>query len=310
MDMLTTQDFVRAKEFVMTHTRPLEQHIFAHYFEDDSADAVLGALATFQNPDGGFGNALEPDLRLPDSSVLATTVGLQVLREFGAAQNHPLVRGAMDYLMQTYDADLNAWPIIPPNTDDAPHAPWWTYSENNAEAWGGYLLNPRAEIVGYLWDYAALVPSDIGDIASRLTIDVMDHVGEYAQDIEMHDLLCLKRLVETGALPAGERAQLLKILRPIVDRMVVKTPTEWHKYGLKPLDIVTSPSSPFADLFSNALQENLDFIIHQQAENGSWEPTWSWGELYPETWKKAKVDWAGVLTVRTLRILRDFGRWE
>ena len=171
-------------------------------------------------------------------------------------------------------------------------------------------MNSRAEIVGYFWDYAALVPSDMGDIARGLTIAVMDYVGANVPHIEMHDLLCLMKLAETTSLPAEYCSKLITILHPIVDRMVTKAPTEWDKYGLAPLDIVTSPESPFADLFSHPLQENLDFVIKKQAANGSWEPKWSWGGLYPETWEKAQKEWAGVLTTHNLKILRDFGRCE
>ena len=308
MDMLAADSFERAKNFIFTYARPLEQRKFEYYFKGGSVDAVFAALVNFQNADGGFGHGMESDLQLPDSSVLATTVGLQVLREFCAAVSHPLVQGAMRYLVQIYDAIEKVWPIIPSNSDDAPHAPWWTYNDNIAEEWGGFLLNPRAEIVGYLWDYAALVPSDMGDTARGLTIAVMDHIRVHTQHIEMHDLLCLMRLVETASLPAEDRAQLLKVLRPIVNRMVAKAPAEWDKYGLAPLDIVTSPESPYVDLFSHSLQENLDFVIKTQAENGSWEPKWSWGGLYPETWEKAQKEWAGVLTVHNLKILRDFDR--
>ena len=151
MDMLTVDAFEKAKKFIFTCARSLEQHIFSYYFEDGTVAAIFAALTAFQNADGGFGHGLESDLQLPDSSVLATSVGLQVLREFRAAQDHPLVRGAMEYLVQMFEFTGNVWPIIPSNTDDAPHAPWWTYSDNTAEEWGGYLLNPRAEIVGYLW---------------------------------------------------------------------------------------------------------------------------------------------------------------
>ena len=114
MDMFSEQAYARAKDFILTHARPLEQHIFAYYFEDGPVDAVFAALAAFQNADGGFGNAMEPDLQLPDSSALATSVGLQVLREFGAAPSHPMVRDAMGYLMQAYDALEMYGPLFPP----------------------------------------------------------------------------------------------------------------------------------------------------------------------------------------------------
>ncbi len=103
MMKLTCKAQARAKAFIERHARPLEQRIYAHEFEHGPKEPIFEALAAFQNPDVGFGNALEPDLRLPDSSVLATTVGLQVLREFNAPADHPLVRGALRYLLQTYD---------------------------------------------------------------------------------------------------------------------------------------------------------------------------------------------------------------
>ena len=101
MKQLTQEAFARARAFIREHARPLERATFAYEFEDGSVDAIFEALASFQNTDGGFGNAMEPDFRLPDSSVLATTVGLQVLREYNAGSDHFLVQGAMRYLMST-----------------------------------------------------------------------------------------------------------------------------------------------------------------------------------------------------------------
>ena len=58
------------------------------------------------------------------------------------------------HVVQTFDPAAMVWPLVPPNTDDAPHAPWWTYGENVAESWNGFLGNPRPEIVGYLHEHA------------------------------------------------------------------------------------------------------------------------------------------------------------
>lgn len=95
MKRLSRDAKARAKALIERHARPLEQRIYVYEFVQGPKDAIFEALKAFQNPDGGFGNALEPDLRLPDSSVLATTVGMQVLREFEAPADHPLVRGAL-----------------------------------------------------------------------------------------------------------------------------------------------------------------------------------------------------------------------
>jgi hypothetical protein len=307
MKQMTQEAFARARGFICEHARPLERATFAYEFEDGSVDAIFEALASFQNTDGGFGNAMEPDFRLPDSSVLATTVGLQVLREYNAGSDHFLVQGAMRYLMSTYDAEYEVWPIIPPTADNAPHAPWWGYSDDIADSWGGFLANPRAEIVGYLHDYAELVSDTLRD---QLTAAALTHLSRKASDLEMHDLYCYVRLLETEALPTAVRTSLLEKLDSIIDRLVVMDPTEWDKYVLKPLEIVDRPESPFADGLSDAVAKNLDFVISRQAENGAWVPTWSWGNSFPEVWPQAKLDWSGVGTVKTLKALKRFGRLE
>jgi len=304
---LTQEAFAKARAFIHELARPLEKATFAREFEDGSVDAIFEALASFQNADGGFGRALEPDFRLPDSSVLATTVGLQVLREYDAGVDHPLVQGAMRYLMSTYDAENEVWPIIPPTADSAPHAPWWGYSDDIADSWGGFLANPRAEIVGYLRDYAELVPDDLRNL---LTEAMLVHIERHADGIQMFDLHCYVRLLETKRLQSTVRTSLMDKLGPVVDRLVATDAAAWEEYVLAPLEIVDRPESPFADQLADAVAENLDFAISRQAENGAWEPKWSWGDSFPEVWAQAKLDWSGVITVRMLKIINRFGRLE
>src|SRR5688572_15391098 len=125
MHHLSPENFQKAVNFIKQHGRPLEQAMVAHMFEDAHLDVVLDALAKYQNPDGGFGHALEPDVRTPDSSVIATTVALQNLRDLLVPEQHPLWRGAIRYLGATYDADKHLWWSVPADVSKAPHAPWW-----------------------------------------------------------------------------------------------------------------------------------------------------------------------------------------
>lgn len=87
-----------ARHYLLHHARPLEAARYRYHFEDGKAEVVLAALTVFRNEDGGFGKALEPDLRTPASSVLATSVAFQVLEEVGASADHPLVQGGLAYL--------------------------------------------------------------------------------------------------------------------------------------------------------------------------------------------------------------------
>ncbi len=297
----------RARAFIFEHGRLLEQAKFRYHFEDGPAEDVFDALAPFQNEDGGFGHGLEADLRTTSSSALATTVALQHLREYGAGADHPLVQGAIRYLLATYDADQEVWPIIPESANDAPHAPWWLLDEGVTERFGDYLANPRAEIVGYLYDYAGLVPVTLRE---QLTAAVVQRLRAHGDALNGEEIPCYVRLTRTETLPADLRSDLVGHLASVVDRVVAKDPTRWGEYGLAPLDVVERPDSPFAELLGGAVTEHLDYEIAQHAEDGVWQPKWTWYGLYPEAWLQAKQEWSGYLTLRMLTILRRFGRLE
>ena len=58
--------FDRAEKFIYNNARLLERQLFAYHFKGGSREQVLTALRAYQNEDGGFGHALEPDIRCPD----------------------------------------------------------------------------------------------------------------------------------------------------------------------------------------------------------------------------------------------------
>ena len=293
----------QAEGFLVTQARPLEQALFAKFIRNGPSDWALSELAAFQNSDGGFGHGLEPDLQLSDSNILATTVALQQLRGLQVSSDHPMVLGVMHYLMETYDGSAMAWPFVPPQVDDAPHAPWWQYSSDLTQ----YLANPRAEIVCYLFDYAGLVPEDLRE---KLLTAVIEYLENLSGQLSMHDLLCYVRLVETKNLPDGPRDRLLSLLQPQISSGVETDPTAWEGYGLRPLMVAPSASSIFSDLLQQSIDENLDFEIEQQQGDGSWSPSWSWGDSYKDAWLHAKRAWKGVLTVNMVISLSSYGRIE
>ena len=167
--------------------------------------------------------------------------------------------------------------------------------------------NPTSEVVGYLHDYADLVPDALRGMLTDVTLM---RVERAVDEIQVFDLHCCARLVATRTLPAAARERLQGLLSPVVDRLVVTDASEWHKYVMAPLELIDDPDAPFADRLVDAVQENLDFVISRQAESAAWEPTWTWGDAFPEVWPQAKLDWAGVITVRMLKILKRFGRLE
>ena len=304
MKRLTHAAFQNAKSFIMDQGRRLDQRRFEFHFEAGSADAVLATLAPYQNDDGGFGNSLEPDIRTSVSSALATTVGFQILREIRVPVDYTLVRKGIEYFVATFDESRQVWPIIPPEVKEAPHAPWWNY-ETSAETFGQFLVNPRAEIVGYLHEFSDGVPSKL---LKPLITTVLEHLDSLPDQIEMHDILCFARLAETEVLP--NRDKVWEKLAQAAAPHVARSPEQLTGYVLKPLWLVSSPESPLAAEFKEEVEMNLDFEIEQQGEDGSWSPNFSWGDQYSETWQKAKKEWQSRLTVDTLKTLKDFGRIE
>ncbi len=301
MQTLSPQKQAKAVAFLNQQARPLEQTLYAYHFQNGSAEAVLSALFLFQNPDGGFGKALEADLRVESSSVIATSVAFQKFRETGTPASHPMVQSASRYLLATLDPQQDLWPIIPPNVDDAPHAPWWEYNSDLSL----YSVNPRAELVGYLFDYPELFPANL---RARLLDTVANHLLAQPDAMEMHDLMCYLRLSETLTLPENIRASLIEKLRKIVAQAVHRDPASWGNYGLTPLSVVNIPASPFADLFEKELDVNLDYEITKQPEEGYWSPTWSWEFVSAEAWGQARQEWCGVITLNNLLLFKKFGR--
>ena len=305
MKKLSRDEFEQAADYLRREARPLERALFAHAFEGGGRTAVLAALVPYQNDDGGFGRALEPDMRAPASSVVATTMALDILRRVGATEETSGLPAALVYLIDNYDAETGRWPIISPAVEDAPHAPWWTYAESAAN-FRDFWANPRASVVGYLWQYRKLVPSPFVEGALRTAAtDLLT----YSQTMEMHDLMCYVDLLETPNLPGEMRQNMIDKLRRVVARSVVMDPAEWNDYNLKPLTVVRSPQSELAAAVDHAvLDANLDYLIDAQAPDGTWRPNWSWDFIDADAWAAAEREWRGVLTLRNLETLQAFGR--
>ncbi|MCC7407068.1 MAG: hypothetical protein IT442_03295 [Phycisphaeraceae bacterium] len=301
MPLLTQEQFHKARRFILDQGRPLERALFVHAFEGGDQQGVLDALSSYQNGDGGFGHALEPDFCCDESSALATTVAFQCLRELGVPSDHPLVQRGIRYFLDTYDSATRCWMDVPPAVNNAPHAPWWHYRDDEPRRMDRCLANPRAEITAYLHEHAELVP---GTFLRELTETVVQHLNTLADAMEMHDLLCYIRLAETKRLPESLRETIMPKLRRAVDATVAREPSQWLSYGLRPLDVVESADSPFASQLDDVVQANLDFEISRQEDDGAWPLNFSWGDVYPQAAQKAAIEWRGR---RALQLLQTLG---
>lgn len=305
MDKLTKAAFEASRRFIEEDARPLEIARFHHTFDGASAAEVRSALAAYQNADGGFGRALEPDLRCPDSSALCTAIALLTLRAIGAGGNEPLVASAIAYLLARLDRERLEWLIIPRAALESPHAPHWNHT-SETELFERFGLNPAAEILGYLYDYPEQAPDELrASLAER----VMGRLSE-RKPLEMHELLCYLHLLECRNLSEGLRDRLLAKLTKLLDAAIASDPAEWEQYSLRPLQVIGNPDSPFIAGRRELVELNLDYEISTQNADGSWTPSWSWGGAYPEEWERARREWSGLITLEKLLTLARFGRIE
>ncbi len=141
--MTMTPNLSQATDFIWRTARLPERRRFAYLFLDGERQAVLEALLPYQNPDGGFGNALEPDVRGPVSQPVPTWTALCMLDEAGAFTD-PMVTRACDYLL-SITTEEGGVPFVLTSVRDYPHAPWWETEEQPPAA-----LNPTAAIAALL----------------------------------------------------------------------------------------------------------------------------------------------------------------
>ena len=290
----------RAREWLKSEGRGIDL-AYTSWISGGSATVIVNELLKFQNNDGGFGHALEPDVRLSGSSVLATSVALQHASRLDLAASHPVVSGAMQYLSSSFDAATGLWKLVPDHVDDAPHAPWWGPRKP-----GDGQLNPRAELLAYYWRWGS---EGIGEKTLDVLTSAVASLIPTSEELEMHEILTIDRLVSEPGLPDHIREGIEATFRTAVVDRIGTDPSGWVGYGIAPLSIVKSPNHRLADELSSSIEIQLDQIEASQQVDGSWIPPWSWFGEYPETWPEAERDIRSFVTADNVGLLSRFGRY-
>jgi len=289
-------DISAAEKWLYAEGRPIDIGYW-EVLKTGSSDNLLRELALYRNDDGGFGHSLEPDVRLASSSVLATTVALQMLSLCDAPYSNDLVSGALRYLGNSFDPESKLWAIVPSNVQDAPHAPWWEPRPIREHS-----LNPQAEIVGYLHRFSGLDSTKKRD-ALRLGVfrELMSR-----DSIEMHEALAVDRMFhELDATTAG-RDEALRHLDSLVVPQIELDPSQWGGYGLKPLGFIRYPSHRLHVNMKSAIDDNFRYFSDTQNRDGSWDASWTWLGTYPEAWPAVERDIRSLATREVLELFHRF----
>lgn len=286
--MKKTPDFDAAAEFMATRARVLDRRVFQRLFQGGAAEPVRDAVAAYRNDDGGFGHALEPDLRAAASQPAAVEMALRIMDAADAWDEH-LVRDAIDWLTSIAPSEGGATFVLP-TLSQGPHAPWWVPAEGNPVS-----LIQTGQIAGVL--YARGFSHPWRDAATEVMWRGIDQLTE-PNAYEMFGVLAFLQHV-----PDRSRAKdTMQRIGPLLRDLVALDPNaegETHS----PLDFAPLPDSIARSLFDDAtIEAHLNHLAGAQREDGGW--TFNWPAWSPA----AESDWRGFLTVDALRVLRANGR--
>lgn len=275
-----------AETFIWSTARLVDRHRYAYLFHDAPAQHVSDALAGYGNPDGGFGHALEPDLRSPGSQPAATFYALEMLEEVGRQESEQ-ARDARRWVASISEPG-GGIPFLLPGFEPYPHSFWFQPQP------GSFLTLALAAVY-----HSSGVTGD--DWLTRGTqwcweeIDRVEKPGGYWLKFACQFL---------DAVPDEERARAaIGSLRARLDPGVVAVGEGIEGEALRPLDLSPQPGARTRALFEESLIEShLDVVEREQKDDGGWEFDWL-------AWSPAQTTaWRGIVTIRALRWLRDSGR--
>jgi hypothetical protein len=279
-----------AAGFLWRTGRLIDRHRFAHQFLGGDRAPVLAALAAYQNRDGGFGNALEPDLRGPVSQPETAEVAFWVLDEVDA-MDHPMVAAACDWLV-TASTPEGGLPFVLPSALEYPRAPWWQTDPDPPAS-----LIPTAAIAGLLHKHRVDHPW-LGP-ATGYTWRAVDAI-EQTSPYEVRSVLpFLEHVPDRDRAEAAFRrigeltlAQGLVALDPAAEGEV-------HS----PLELAPAPATMARRLFGDqVIEAHLDHLLAGQRPDGGWTVN------FPAFTEAAGLEWRAWATVQALRVLRAYGR--
>jgi hypothetical protein len=292
----------KAQDYVFNYGRPFEKELLDFHNNQGSKEAVISALEAYKNDDGGFGKALEADFRAQESSVLCTTFAMDILIDIGVTADHPVIRSAATYLTTNYHEDLKSWRLIPELPENYSHAPWWNQNKL-AEVFNNFLENPRVKILGYMFEYPILFANDL---RTKLLELVLNYLQNRSVEISIDSIDCYLLLLDSKNLPTEVKATLFSRLCEMILASVEEDQEKWDLYAMKPLDLIKQKDSPFIKIMPDLVQQNVEYYIKTQKDDGSWDPPWLWDNGDDQGWQQAKIDWTGFVTLDRLKKLEWF----
>lgn len=294
--------FEEARRFLYRNARPLDLARWRFHFENGSREEVLALLAAYQNPDGGFAHALEPDCWNPNSSPVQTWCATEILRELGPTDKaHPIVQGILHYLSLGTDFDGHVWANCVPTNNDFPHAPWWTFAPGAPVSY-----NPTASLAGFILHFAES-DTPLYAWACAIAGEAYTWFEANAPLESFHTAACFVELYEyvkdTPAAALFDMAAFRALLTRQLAASVTADEAAWKtEYVCKPSLFIHDKSSDFYPSLAAVCETECRFLRAAQAPDGTWPLTLAWG-AYPAQWAVSENWWKADLILKNTRFL-------
>lgn len=291
----------QAEWFVWLTGRVLEQHRFAHHFLGGPASAVENALFAYACQDGGFGYALEPDLRGPVSEPLSGALALRLLDEVGRCSSRT-TSALLEYFSQVSATD-GGLPARNPAPGDFPAAaavPRVDDPPGSIQSTGPAVGVLHRNGIEHPW----LEPATEFCWQALESIEDTDPYGIEAAVVFLEGVPDRAR-AWTAARRLGEvvRDRRLAVLEP--ERASEYPLPAGYPDGLYfyPYDYARTPDSLARTWFTDEeMSTALDYLESCQESDGGW------GMRFPEWAPGTSLEWRPVLTIESLLTLRAYGR--
>lgn len=280
----------KGSRFIWENARLLERVIFEYHFLHGPSARVLAVLRTYQNDDGGFGQALEPDLRTPESQPLFVEFALRTLYDC-KLRDPAMVLRACNFIERSTDLKRGI-PTIFPSSRIYPRAEHWNNLATEQPSLGrltGLVGLASWQAVQHPW------------LSTAVEI-CLKHMATTGFD-DAHTILNAFCLLESIARERNVGRLFGKLSKELRHAKFFCGEVPVETYALTPLTFAPSPDSFCRPIFADSqIEAHLKDLASRQEADGGWPIQWEPpGEM-------ARREWRAYKTVMALSALRAYGR--
>lgn len=323
---LTHENFVKARDYVLTHSDDINRGWFKYNFEDGNTDAFMDVLAKYQHENGGFGGLnYEFDYQGPCLKCTEHAIGYIIALKEKPSADHPIIQNMMKYILERYHPEIGNWDeILVPEVNHGVHVRWNTYKKSvitpipdEDERIKNYDANEKVCFAAFVALYSELVPENLYQDIIKYPIEYIlrywdENSPDYNKDLfdkdSPYDFKYFQWLV-----PCLKDKDIASKLASIL----CQNPTAFMEldyaksnadYVHLPCDVVDSPDNTIYPTVKDLIDDSLEYRMKQQDDDGRWPLGWSLGG--GEGFRKLQILYEASRTMEMLVKLRRFGRIE